>query len=102
MEFLAQIGMALLFVGTGLFMLVCGYLLRQLVLGLKPNCKYIAPIFGPLAFAIPGFYNPEAKHYISKFWLSVVFLVAFGFAAMQFGKSCFPNGISTYECQQSI
>ena len=102
MEFISQTGMVLLFVFTVMFMLVSCYLLRQLILGLKPNCKYIAPLFGPLALAIPSFYYPETKHYIIKFWVSVIILAAFGLSAMQFGKSCFPNGISAYECQQRI
>ena len=99
MELIAQIGMVLLFVATVVLMFFGGYSLRQLILGLKPNTKYIAPVFGPLAFAIPSLYSPEAKHYIPKFWASAILLFVLGYAAMQFGMSCFPNGISTYACQ---
>ncbi len=98
MELIAQIGMTALFAFSAISMLSCMFFMLKLVRGLKPEYKYIAPLFGPFALCITKFFSDAKKSYVFKFWVSFVLLVVSFILTFQFGKNCFPEGIATYAC----
>ena len=101
MELIAQIGMVLLFVFTAITILLCAFCVFKLVNGLKAEYKYIAPIFGPFAFCMNKFFHETARPYLLKLWISVLLLVVSAGLTFYFGKSCFPEGIAVYACENT-